>query len=446
MAKVNGLSKESIEKRKTQRQNLQSIGYHEYAYKFRIYVDKTQREFLNKSIGCVRFIYNKMLYLSEENYKNYEFTWNIYDYKKLIPEFKKIYPFLKECPSQALQETVWALDNAYKKYLKGESNKPVFKKKKNGGSIHIPQGWRLEYIGNKFGKLYIPKLKTPLRVRMHININETPKSITIVKEPSGEFYAVFSCIRKIEKLPNTNKAIGIDLGITNYITTSQMDLLEKNIKHNKIANPKHLKKSIKKLKRLYRQLSRKQHPRAKDDKTLKSNNFIKHAKKVAKLHKKVKNQRLDFLHKLSKAIIDENQVIVAEDLNIKGMIKNKYLAQSISDVSWGKFLRMLEYKAKWYGRKFVKINRAYPSSKLCFCGYKNNALKLSDRVWICPKCGRFYDRDEHAADMVLLEGITQVGLERPELTPVERALVDDRIQQWIPKKPSFVEAGILSLQ
>jgi len=136
MAKVNGLSKESIEKRKTQRQNLQSIGYHEYAYKFRIYVDKAQREFLNKSIGCVRFIYNKMLYLSEENYKNYEFTWNIYDYKKLIPEFKKIYPFLKECPSQALQETVWALDNAYKKYFKGESNK-LFSRKRKTVAVYI---------------------------------------------------------------------------------------------------------------------------------------------------------------------------------------------------------------------------------------------------------------------------------------------------------------------
>jgi putative transposase len=149
--------------------------------------------------------------------------------------------------------------------------------------------------------------------------------------------------------------------------------------------------------------------------------------------------RNDFLHKLSKAIIDENQVIVVEDLNVKGMLKNEYLSKSISDSGFGKFLNYLEYKADWYGRTLIVVDRFYPSSKLCnVCGYKHKQLKLSDRYWSCPECGTYHDRDVNASI-----NLYKVGLERPDFKPVEHALVDDRTH-WVPKKPSCDEAGSLA--
>jgi len=229
MVKTERISKNTIEDREKQRETLHILDYQAYAYRS----DKVQQGFLNKATGCTRFVYNKLLYLSEENYKDYGVNWSVYEYKTHLPELKKRYPFLKECPSQALQETVRSLDNAYKKYFKGESFKPVFKKKKN----RILQHWHLDYTNGKFGKLYIPKIESPLKIRIHRKIKGTPN---IVKEPSGQFFAVISCIRNIEKLPPATKVTGIDLGISNYITTSQIDLLD-DIQYNKSSNPEYLK-------------------------------------------------------------------------------------------------------------------------------------------------------------------------------------------------------------
>ncbi|WP_456470424.1 RNA-guided endonuclease TnpB family protein, partial [Caminibacter sp.] len=154
-----------------------------------------------------------------------------------------------------------------------------------------------------------------------------------------------------------------------------------------------------------------------------SNNFKKWAKRVAKLHEKITNAKNDFLHKLSRKLIDENQVIIVENLNIKGLIKNKKLSKHIHQASWYKFINMLEYKAKFYGRELIKVDTFYPSSKLCsVCGYKNKELKLSDRTWICPVCKTKHNRDYNAALNLLKEGLKQVGLEQSDLMPVEVAL------------------------
>jgi len=174
-----------------------------------------------------------------------------------------------------------------------------------------------------------------------------------------------------------------------------------------------------------------------DKKQKGSKNREKARMRLAKQHEYVANSRNDFLHKLSKAIIDDNQIIVVEDLNVKGMQQNPYLSKSISDSGFRKFLKYLEYKADWYGRELIIADRFYPSSKLCnVCGYKHKELKLSDRYWTCPECGTYHDRDINASI-----NLYKVGLERPEVKPVEHALVDDRIPYGIPKKPSCVEAG-----
>jgi putative transposase len=218
-----------------------------------------------------------------------------------------------------------------------------------------------------------------------------------------------------------NKVCGIDLGLKDFaIITNGTGIY-------KIEHPKYLRKAEKRLKRLQKALSRKQEG---------SKNREKARKKLAKQHEYVSNARNDFLHKLSKAIIDDNQVIVVEDLNVKGMQKTD-LAKPVSDSGFGTFVRYLEYKADWYGRQLIKVDRFYPSSKLCnVCGYKHNELKLSDRYWQCPICGTYHDRDINSSI-----NLYKIGLERPEFTPVEHALVDDRIPFGIPKKPSCYEAG-----
>ena len=172
------------------------------------------------------------------------------------------------------------------------------------------------------------------------------------------------------------------------------------------------------------------------DAALGSKNFEKARKRLAVQYEYVSNARNDFLHKLSKAIIDDNQVIVVEDLNVKGMQKTD-LAKPVSDSGFGTFVRYLEYKADWYGRQLIKVDRFYPSSKLCnVCGYKHNELKLSDRYWSCPECGTYHNRDINASI-----NLYKIGMEQPEFKPVECALVDDRTQQWVSKKPSHIEAG-----
>jgi len=380
-----------------------------YVYRFRLYPKKEQVEFLNRQIGYCRFVYNKLLEIAKKDYEAEGKKWNYYEYKKLLPKLKEEFPFLKEANSQSLQEAVKWLDRAFKNFFKGLAKFPKFKSKKRTNSVSIPQHFRIE--GDK---IKIPKLKTPIKFKKHREIEGKIKSVSITKLPSGKFYLNILVDRDMELLSETDRVVAIDVGLTHFCTLSTGE---------KIENPRNLLKTEEKLKKLQRKLSRK---------VKGSNRYLKLQRKIAKLHEKVVNQRNDFLHKLSKRIIGDNQAVVVEDLNVKGLLKNSNLSKHIADASWRKFISYLEYKAKLYGRKLIKVSPFYPSSKLCSkCGYKNENLKLSDRKWKCPNCGTEHDRDYNATLNLLKEGLKKlkgsltlraVGLERPELTPVESAI------------------------
>jgi putative transposase len=380
-----------------------------YVYRFRLYPKKEQIEFLNRQIGHCRFVYNKLLEIAKKDYETEGKKWNYYEYKKLLPKLKEEFSFLKEANSQSLQEAVKWLDRAFKNFFKGLAKFPKFKSKKRINSVSIPQRFRIEE-----NKIKIPKLKTPIKFKKHREIEGKIKSVSITELPSGKFYLNILVDREIEPLPETDKVVAIDVGLTHFCTLSTGE---------KIGNPRNLLKTEEKLKKLQRKLSRK---------VKGSNRYLKLQRKIAKLHEKVVNQRNDFLHKISKRIIGDNQAVVVEDLNVKGLIQNSKLSKHIADASWRRFISYLEYKAKLYGRKLIKVSPFYPSSKLCcVCGYKNENLKLSDRKWKCPNCGTEHDRDYNATLNLLKEGLKRikgsltlraVGLERPELTPVESAI------------------------
>jgi transposase, IS605 OrfB family, central region len=347
-------------------------------------------------------------------------TLTAYNNKEKIPQvtpakYKSEYPFLKEVDSLALANTQLNLEKAFKNYFKNPKHfgLPKFKKKKN------KQAYTTNNVNNNIkidfenGLLYLPKIKNGIKIKLHRKFEGKIKSVTIVKTTSGSYYA--SILVETENVKNKvrepkNRQCGIDLGLKDFA------IITNNTGIYKIEHPKYLRKAEKRLKRLQRALSRKQKG---------SKNFEKARKRLAIQYEYVSNARNDFLHKLSKAIIDDNQVIVVEDLNVKGIQQNPYLSKSISDSGFGTFLRYLEYKAQWYGRELIVVNRFYPSSKLCnVCGYKYNELKLSDRYWQCPICGTYHDRDINASI-----NLYKIGKEQPEFKPVEHALVDDRISK-----------------
>jgi len=392
------------------------------AYRYRIYPNKRQEEFFAKTFGCVRLVWNLMLNEKLIAYNNKE------KIPRITPtKYKSEYPFLKEVDSYALCNVQLNLEKAFRNYFKNPKHfgLPKFKKKKNKQSYTTTNVRGIIKVDFEKGLVYLPKIRDGIKINLHRKFEGKIKSATITKTKSGKYY--ISILVETENVKNKvkepkNRVCGIDLGLKDFaIITNDTGIY-------KIEHPKYLRKAEKRLKRLQRALSRKQKG---------SKNFEKARKRLAIQYEYVLNARNDFLHKLSKAIIDDNQVIVVEDLNVKGIQQNPYLSKSISDSGFGTFVRYLEYKADWYGRQLIKVDRFYPSSKLCsVCGYKYNELKLSDRYWQCPICGTYHDRDINASI-----NLYKVGLERPDFKPVEHALVDDRIPFGVPKKPSCDEAG-----
>ena len=362
----------------------------------RLYPSKEQRVLIDRTLGCCRFVYNHILSLKKELWEDYKLSFN-----PNLKSFKEEWRFLTKVPSQALansyMDCMTAFNNFFnsiKKKTKQEAKFPKFHKKGQKDSFRIAATKTSKDYDIRiedFNKVKVPKLGL-IKFRNYNNIDWSKVhiyNITIKKTPTNKYFASL-CVETEEQKYIEPKfdACGFDLGIKDFAIFDSGEVIE---------NPKYYRKTECKIKKTQRQLS-------------KCKKFSKSYKKVqlklAKLHEKIKNQRKDFQHKWSRKIVNENQVIVSEDLNVKGMLKNHKLAKSIQDASFSSLCNMIAYKALEQHRQYIKINTFYPSSKLCHCcGFKYKGLKLEERFWTCPECGTYLDRDENAAINILNEGL-----------------------------------------
>ena len=365
-----------------------------YTYKFRLYPNKEQRILLAKNFGCSRYLYNYFLARRKKEYLETGHNNNFIQDCRELTQLKQRLVWLKEANSQSLQQSIKNLDAAYGNFFVKRAKFPKFKNKYNKQSFRVPQNIKIS--GNK---LVIPKFLEGIRCKVHQPVNEPISFCTITKNKSGQHYCTLVVEKEIKQHKTTKKEVGIDLGIKMLVVDSD---------GKKYENIKPFKSLKHKIKKVQRKLSnRKNKTTCKESKRIN-----KLRQKLAKLFQKTKDVRQNHLHQITRKLIDENQVICLETLAVKNMMKNHCLAGTITDCGWYELTRQLEYKAAWYGRTIVKIDRFFPSSKTCSeCHFVKQNLKLKDREWDCPECGTHHDRDVNAARIILLQGkkTTTVG-------------------------------------
>ncbi len=379
-------------------------------FKFRLYPNENQKVLIEKHIGACRFIYNFFLEYSSNAYKNTKTSTNVYNWMKELTKLKKTkkYFWLNEINSQSLQDSLFNLDRAYQRFYKKQGGYPKFKsKRKSKWSFSVPQYIKLEYSETnvKYGYLSIPKFKKdPIKVRIHriMPVDYKIKTATITKTRTNKYYVSlvieYQPQENISFVKVVNDGIGIDVGIKDTLVLSNGEKYSLPIDSNKYD---------KKIRRLQKSLSRKYKPGVKQQ----SKNYEKTRIRLAKVYEKITNIKTDWIHKITKKLITENQgsYFFLEDLNIQGMTKNHNLAKAVLSQNWGQFKEILTYKACWAGKEVISINRFAPSSKTCSnCGYINNNLTLNDRHWTCPECGSHHDRDINAAINIKNFGLKQL--------------------------------------
>lgn len=349
------------------------------SYKYRIFPTDEQKEKLKRFFGVSRLVYNLGLETKTQAHTMCKKSISKYDLIKQLPELKKEFEFIQECPSQSLQSVLTNLDMAYQNFFKGKGGFPKFKNQYSKQSLAFPQGYTISFEDNT---IKLPKLKK-VDVDFHRKFKGVPRTATLSKDVTNKYYisVLVDTNDVVKQKPiKQDTSVGVDFGIKDLAITSDGEVFE---------NKNHFKSEQKRLRREQRSLARKEKG---------SINREKQKLVVALLHEKIRNRRKDQLHKLSKYLTNNYDTIIVEDLNVSGMVKNRNLSRAISNMGWRELRTMLEYKCDWYGKNLLTIGRFEPSSKVCSnCGAIKKDLSLSDRTYICGSCGFEEDRDKNAA-------------------------------------------------